>query len=145
MLSVALVALGGGVALVSCLHQGTTSLALFASTADDEGPAEAAPCCADEGEPACCAAHHVAMVANHALHGPASCMTTQLVRLAPYDVAPSTACPQPAVVWAIAPFVLFLTLPLPLAAGSQRLASAAEARHGPPLRTRLTRLCVWRL
>lgn len=45
VLSFTLVMLGGGVALVSCLHRGTTALTLLADS--DTGNDATAPCCAD--------------------------------------------------------------------------------------------------
>lgn len=153
-LSVIIIMLSAGVALVNCTHRQTTGFAAMMAE------------CAPTGEKACCAAETEgcegmampAMCGQTAAHGSAatpvtctpqysakSCMQTELLRLSPFD----TVQPVSYHFQAPATPLLFawLTPVLPPVTVSDRHLLAwctAEVHHAPP-RTMMQRHCVWRL
>lgn len=128
-LSMMIVALSAGVALVYCNHSGTTSLALTSASES----------CTDREYEACCKQ-------SKAVHVSApDCMSVKVLKLAPWVSVPHLVFSFHTQPQAVAPFLLSLCgqgLPSPVVtAAAKRLGRGFRS----PPRTRLRMLRVWRI
>ncbi len=154
VLSVTLIMLSAGVALVNCTHRQTTG---FAAMMAECAPTAGEGCCASETEgcsavalPAVCGPH----VSPEGAAGLAtclpslsakSCMETELLRLSPFDTVQPVSFQFQAPATPLLFAWLASALP-PVTVGDRHLLArcADEVHHAPP-RTVMQRHCVWRL
>lgn len=134
-LSVMIIAWSVGIALVSCSHNRTTDIAQFAHS-----------CCAAEASNDCCSANsHSDCHSDSTIASAKNCMSTQVLRLAPYDAAQHHAYDFQPVSVQLLPFANLSMRVLPIGEVSSSLAMCADkVRHGPP-RSYLQFLRIWRL